>query len=179
MAIKIERIVEEDLNLGIGPVDVTMPGGGTAVGHKIGPQSFHAMAFIASMDGGQSVDAGEAAATVALDSEDLDVAGWFDPATFKFTPNVPGRYQFDAYLAISAFAGKVTVSIFVNSTLVVSTEMVRDGDSGQVTISGLVSLNGDTDYVTLRVSHDDDTAGTLTVTSARMSGFITGKYDTA
>lgn len=36
MSVPYERIVEEDLNLGYGSVTVTMPGGGTATGNKVG-----------------------------------------------------------------------------------------------------------------------------------------------
>lgn len=40
MAIPYEKLVKEDLNLGYGTVDVTMPAGGTATGTKIGLHTF-------------------------------------------------------------------------------------------------------------------------------------------
>lgn len=40
MAIPYEKIVEEDLNLGTGTVDVTMPGGGSSTGHRVHIGSF-------------------------------------------------------------------------------------------------------------------------------------------
>lgn len=40
MAIPFERIVQEDINVGHGTVNVTMPGGGSAVGNKINYRTF-------------------------------------------------------------------------------------------------------------------------------------------
>jgi len=40
MSIPYEKAVTEDLNLGYGAVDVTMPGGGTASGAKVGIHTF-------------------------------------------------------------------------------------------------------------------------------------------
>lgn len=175
MAVKYERIVEEDLNLGVGTVDVTMPAGGTAIGHRIGPQTFTALAFIAAADGSQVVTGGLAAEVVELPTSELDVVDWFDDATtYEFAPTVAGRYHIDAYLAMAAFTGTVVVGIYKNDTLIVANEMVRSAATGQLTLSALVDLDGDADVVTLRVSHNDG-ANPRTVTAARMSGFIVGR----
>lgn len=173
MAVKYERIVEEDLNLGTGTVDVSMPGGGTAVGHRIGPHTFTALAFIASAAGGQFITGGAAAAIVQLVTEELDVAEWFDNGNYEFAPNVDGRYQIDAYLALAIFTGTAVVSIYKNDSVVVATEMVRADATGQITLSALVDLD-DGDVVTLRMSHNDGT-NLRTVTAARLSGFIVGR----
>ncbi len=173
MAVKYERVVEEDLNLGVGTVDVTMPGGGTAVGHRIGPQSFTALVFIAT-GSGQFITGGLAPATVQLTSEEIDVVDWFDTVVSEFAPNVAGRYHVDAYFALAAFSGTAIVAIYKNEDLVVATEMVRSAATGQVTLSALVDLDGDTDVVTLRVSHNDG-ANQRAVTAARMSAFIVGR----
>ena len=174
MAVKYERIVEEDLNLGTGTVDVSMPGGGTVVGHRIGPHTFTALAFIASAAGGQFITGGAAAATVQLTIEDLDVAEWFDPSTYEFHPNVTGRYQIDGFLTLGEFTGTAVVSIYKNDDVVVSNEMVRAVAAGSLTLSALVDLDGDTDIVTLRVSHNDGT-NLRPVSAARLSGFIVGR----
>lgn len=178
MAIKIERIVEEDLNLGVGEVDVTMPGGGTVVGHKIGPHSLNSLSFVASMDGGQPITDGDAAAVVQLDTEEIDVGEWYSPSTFKFLPNVPGRYQFDGFLSIDSFVGTITVSLFKNTGEVVASQLVRaSAGGGKITVGGLISLDGTADYVTLRATYSG--SGSVTIAAARLSGFITGKYETA
>lgn len=56
MAVPYERIVSEDFNLGHGDVEVTMPGGGTATGSKVGihtflPYTFNVRDFGATGDG--------------------------------------------------------------------------------------------------------------------------------
>lgn len=40
MAVKYEKVVAEDLNLGRGTVSVSMPAGGTATGTRIGLRTF-------------------------------------------------------------------------------------------------------------------------------------------
>ncbi len=45
MAIPYEPLVSEDFNRGYGPVQVTMPAGGSAVGHKVGIHTFLEKAF--------------------------------------------------------------------------------------------------------------------------------------
>lgn len=174
MAVKYEKIVEEDLNLGIGTVDVTMPGGGTAVGHRIGPQSFTAVGFVATAPGTQAITGGAAAAVVQFTTEEFDIASWFNTSTFKFIPDVAGRYHIDAALVLAAFTGTVTVGVYKNSTAVIEVEAVRTAAVAKVALSALVTLNGDTDEITLRVSHNDG-VNNRTVTSARLSGYIVGR----
>lgn len=174
MAVKYERIVEEDLNIGTGTVDVTMPGGGTAVGHRIGFQSFVSIAFIATMDGGQNITGGAAAATVQLDTEELDVMGWYNAATYTFTPEVNGIYQVEAFLKLAAYTGTATVGIYKNSTQIIASDMVRGATAGQVTLSAQISMNGSTDTITLKVSHNDGT-NLREVQAARLSAVVVGK----
>lgn len=171
MAVRYERVVEEDLNLGFGTVDVTMPGGGTAVGHQIGPQSFIAMAFVASRSTAQAIVGGAGATVVQLSTEELDSATWFSTSTYKFLPNVTGKYHFDAYAALSSFTGTATVSIAKNGTTVVATEVIRVAATGKVALSALIELDGDDDYVTLTVASDVN----VNVIAARLDGFLVGK----
>lgn len=174
MAVKYERIVEEDLNLGVGTVDVSMPGGGTAVGHRIGPQTFSALTFIATSTGGQSVHGGSAAAVVQMTEEEVDVADWFSLVSYAFLPTVAGRYHVDAYLALETFTGVATLAIYKNSDVVVAIDMVRESAAGQTAISALIDLDGETDVVTVRISHNDGTNDRL-VTAARFSGYLVGR----
>lgn len=176
MAVKVEKIVAQDLNLGVGTVEVTMPGGGTAIGDKIGPQTFRSLAFIASMDGGQAITGGAAAETVELDDEELDSAEWYDDATFKFIPTLPGLFYVDAFVHLEAFTGIATVGIYKNSTAVVETQMARTAAAGKVTLSCLVELDGDDDEITLRVSHNDST-NDRDIEAARMSAMNVGNVE--
>jgi hypothetical protein len=175
VAVKIERIVEEDLNLGVGPVDVTMPGGGTVVGHKIGPQSFFSLSTIASMDGGQPLTDGNAA-VVQLDTEESDVGQWYSPSLLQFQPNVAGFYHFDAYLKITSFLGRVILSIYKNSTEIVAVDKDQTvANSGRLAVGALIELDGSSDFVTMRATFIDGLGSSVTIEAARLSGFIVGK----
>ena len=178
MAVKYERIVEEDLNIGTGTVDVTMPGGGTVVGHRIGLHSFVALTAIASMAGGQNITGGAAPAIVQLSTEEVDVMDWFNPSTYTFTPTVDGTYQVDAYLKMAAFTGPAIVAVYKNSSQVVAHEMIRSGASGQATVSAQIRMNGSTDTLTLRVSHGEGVV-LREVQSARLSVTLIGRAATA
>lgn len=61
MSIPYEKIVAEDLHLGSGTVSVTMPGGGSATGHKVGLHSFF----------GATYDPSDLAATIAAIGSDV------------------------------------------------------------------------------------------------------------
>lgn len=171
-AVKYERLVEEDLDIGIGTVDRTMPGGGTAVGHRVGPQSFVSLGFAATAPGSQNLTGGASAATITLDTEVFDVASWF--ASNTFTPDVAGKYHFDGFLHLAAFSGTLTVGIYKNSTAIVEVDVVRTAAAAKVSLSALIDLDGDTDTVTLKAAHNDG-VNTRAVTAARLSGFITGR----
>lgn len=65
MAVPYERIVEEDLNIGSGTVDVSMPAGGTATGTQIGLHTFMGDGVVSVTDYG-AVGDGLANDTVAF-----------------------------------------------------------------------------------------------------------------
>lgn len=173
MSVPYEKVVEEDLNLGTDTVDVTMPGGGTATGHKINPSTFPALAFSATAPGSQSITGGAAAAVVELIAEDFDTKSWFNTSTYRFTPQKAGYYQINADLLLAAFTGTATISIYKNTTPWAAVQVVRTAAAGRATLSALLSLDGSTDYVVMRVEHDDSTNGRV-VTSARLSGVCVG-----
>lgn len=173
MAVKYERIVEEDLNLGIGAVDVTMPAGGTAVGHRIGPHTFTGLGFIATLTSPQAFVGGPTDVTAIFNAEEYDPAGWYDAATGVFTAAIAGLYRFEAYVYMQAFTGRFFVSIYKNGTYQVYDEAARTAQDAAVTVPATIKLEvGDT--VTVRVSHSDG-AVSRTVTEGRFSGFIVGR----
>lgn len=85
MGIPYEKLVEEDLNLGSGAVDVTMPAGGTATGHKIGLHSFgfwlNAQDFIDAAGGNDTVGI-QAAFTASQAANGVPI--WFPARTTPY-----------------------------------------------------------------------------------------------
>lgn len=161
MSVPYEKLVAEDLNLGIGTVQVTMPAGGTATGNKINPATFAALgAFSVSAPGTQVVTGIE---DVELTNEAFDTHSWFNTGTFRYIPQKAGYYAFQACLTFTA-AGQV--SICKNGVAFMS---ARVTDEGTWTVSGLASANGSTDEFRLILD-----SGTGTITAARFSGHCVG-----
>ena len=66
MAVLYELIVEEDLNLGTGQVEVHMPGGGTVIGTRINLDSLPAKEGSATYDPASLADGAGVTTTVAV-----------------------------------------------------------------------------------------------------------------
>lgn len=100
-------------------------------------------AFSASMVGTFSISA--ATVTKAtLNTEQFDTASCFDNTTnYRFTPNVAGYYQLNATYG-QVLSGTSYAAIYKNGSL-----LFQGGASGNPTVSGLVYMNGTTDYVEL------------------------------
>lgn len=98
-AIPYEKIVAEDLNLGSGAVDVTMPGGGTASGTKIGLHTFNF--FFNAKDYG-AVGDGATDDTAALNAA-------YAAAKAKQAPLYipPGRYVFSSALTWNGYVSVI------------------------------------------------------------------------
>lgn len=172
-AVKYERIVEEDLNLGIGTVDVTMPAGGTAVGHRIGPQTFTALGFIARLVTAQPFLGSISDVVTIFDEEVYDPADWYNAQAGIFTAEVAGIYRVDGYAYMESFTGRLFVSIYKNNSYVVYDEAVRVAQDAAVTVSGALKLEvGDT--VSIRISHTDG-GNTKNVTEGQFSVMLIGR----
>lgn len=150
-----------------------MPGGGTAVGSKIGVHTFPVQAFAASLSSSQSITGGAAAAVVDLDTEDLDTEGWYTPGSASFQPDVAGMYLLIGSLTLAAFSGVVTVTLYRGATQVAVVDAARTSAAASVQISQLVSMNGSTDAITMKVEHSDG-SNARNVTAATLVGALQG-----
>jgi len=173
VAVKYERLVEEDLDIGTGVVDRTMPGGGTAVGHRVGPQSLVALAFAATAGGSQNITGGAGATVVQYTTEEFDVAGWFSTSTYKFLPDVAGKYWIDVYLQLAAYSGTAILGVYKNGTLVAEVDAIRTAATARMHLSALVQLDGVDDYVEIKAQHNDST-NNRAASASRVSAFIVG-----
>lgn len=93
-------------------------------------------------------------------------------ASSRFTPNVAGYYQINASVGfVPALSTNVALSIYKNGT-----ELLRGAQLASLmfgmSMSGLVSMNGTTDYIEIYIYNG--TGGTATVGNFTGSTFVTG-----
>jgi hypothetical protein len=117
------------------------------------------------------------ATKVTLGAEQFDSAGCF--AASRFTPNVAGRYQFNAVLLGTAtnMTG-LYVAFYKNGTLYsIGTNIAFAAQTGSIQIvhTDLIEMNGSTDYVEL-FGYITGTSPSLSADTAsqtcRLSGFL-------
>ena len=142
------------------------------MGNKIGTQTFDALAFAASLGSAQSIASSAAAEIVDLDTEDLDTEGWYTPGSATFQPDVAGIYLITGQLTLASFTGTLTVYLYRGVTIVATVEAVRTAATATVQITALVSMNGSTDTITMKVVQTD--AASKNVTAASLSGILLG-----
>ncbi len=87
---------------------------------------------------------------IAMNTETIDTNSCYDTGTYRFTPNVAGYYHIEAGVASAAdsgFAGGI-VSIYKNGAgQRYSEKMGGTNNIDWARTSGLIYLNGTTDYV--------------------------------
>lgn len=169
-SVPYERIVAEDLEIGTGTVEVTMPAGGTATGHALNPSSFGALGFAATAPGNQSIPA-STLTQVEFNTEEFDTEGWF--ASHIFTPQKAGYYLAMVTVNLASFTGTLTLGIYKNgSTLIDSLDVVRSAAPGRAHLTAVVAMNGSTDTLQAKVTQTDSAA--KVVSSGRFSAVNVG-----
>ena len=94
---------------------------------------------------------------VEYNSESWDTQNWYDTSTFKYTPQVAGKYKFDAAIWIGGLGSDSTelqLSIYKNTDRHSRSNRVDDLNyNGQQStiITDIVDLNGSSDYVQVRL----------------------------
>jgi hypothetical protein len=88
---------------------------------------------------------------LACSFEVFDTNSNYDNATnYRFTPTVAGYYQINGHVALAAALGIVAVSIYKNGGNFYSgSSAALNTGFTQANVSGVVYLNGSTDYVEL------------------------------
>lgn len=109
-------------------------------------------AFSAYIGTTQSVTSG-AATKIAFDTEEFDTNSCYDTANYRFTPTVAGYYQVNltAYMATNAAGTSAGTYIYKNGSAVLRNDLRYTSSSstlyGIPSLSGIVYLNGTTDYI--------------------------------
>jgi hypothetical protein len=105
-------------------------------------------AFIARKTATQTIVSG-ALTKAVMEVEDYDTDNCFDLANSRFTPNVPGFYQVSALMYAAPSSGAAYAHIYKNGADYLYGTGAPQGVSGA---SGLVYMNGTTDYLEFWVS---------------------------
>lgn len=130
-------------------------------------------AFSARRSTSQTGIASGTATKVQLTVEDFDTANAFDNATnYRFTPQVAGYYQMSGSVYITgATITTVATLIRKNGSDVLTTFFTGPSTGDQkLAVSGLLYLNGSTDYVEL---FGQATGGTVSFgTDSFLTGFL-------
>lgn len=96
-----------------------------------------------------------------VNTEMFDTNSCFDTGTYRFTPTVAGYYQVNAQVAFQTAATLVIASVWKNGVRgFVESLIWTTGGLTTVSCSGIVYMNGTTDYLDLR-AYSDSTANTV------------------
>jgi len=98
---------------------------------------------------------------VEVDTETFDSGSVFNTGTYKYTPNKAGMYLVTAGVYVTAFDGgeRMSCRLLKNGTSFANGSLSKqDGagsTEGQLSVAtGLVSMNGSTDYIQLGAAHN-------------------------
>lgn len=129
----------------------------------------NAPAFAAYADVTTSLPTG-AATKVLFQQENFDTAGNF--ASSRFTPTVAGYYQLNARVQCNGSTTNALAMIYKNGS-VFAAGAADPGtfSSPIITVSGLVYLNGTTDYAEIFVSHSTGSSVGTVVSDASLTRF--------
>jgi len=109
-------------------------------------------AFSAYVGTTQNVTSGSVT-KIAFDTEEFDTNSCYDTSTYRFTPNVAGYYQVNltAYMATNAAGSAAGTNIYKNGSAVLRNDFRYTSTSATLysipSLSGIVYLNGTTDYI--------------------------------
>jgi hypothetical protein len=125
-------------------------------------------AFSAYRHAALNIAANGVATALAADTEDLDVSNWFDTATGKYTPQVPGYYRIAGMAIVVAIAAfkQVYVMLYKNGAAYKTGSLSpQSGGAGNAGSSGswIAQANGTTDYFELMVFQTDTVVRALSV----------------
>jgi hypothetical protein len=106
-------------------------------------------AFSAYQSSAQSISSGTWT-KIQFQTEDFDTASCFDNSTnYRFTPNVAGYYQVTGRIRPNSTNGEAEIGIYKNGSAWFhgSNVNVSSGNQWGTTATGLLYMNGSTDYV--------------------------------
>ena len=155
------------------PAGVTIANAGTATGFG-GEKNLPY--FCANINGNQEVSA-NAFTTLQFNQESSDSGSCFDTSTYRFTPNVAGRYYISGFIRSgeSEDHDNFQLAIYKNGNQTRLSNL-RHLHYHTAHIDGLIEMNGSSDYVELKLSHDRSGASTIIgdAIQSQFQGFFVG-----
>ena len=149
---------------------LAVSGTATGVGEKNLPY------FCANMNGNQEC-AANTFTTLAFNQESSDSGGCYNTSTYRFTPNVTGRYYISGFIrsAESEDHDNFQLAIYKNGSQTRLSNL-RHLHYHTAHIDGLIEMNGSSDYVELKLSHDRSGDSTIVGDSvqSQFQGFFVG-----
>ena len=132
-----------------------------------------APAFSAYMSATQSIS-NVTATKLVFNTENFDTNSNYDTSTYRFTPTVAGYYQFSARIATPASGTGITY-IYIgknNDTSIGLNSSAGNNTNGlTVSTSGLLYMNGTTDYVEAFTYQSTGGTATMGSTSSGYANF--------
>jgi len=132
--------------------------------------------FCANMNGNQEC-AANTFTTLAFNQESSDSGSCYNTSTYRFTPNVTGRYYISGFIrsAESEDHDNFQLAIYKNGSQTRLSNL-RHLHYHTAHIDGLIEMNGSSDYVELKLSHDRSGASTIVGDSvqSQFQGFFVG-----
>ncbi len=113
---------------------------------------------------------------VAIDTISFDTEGVVDTTNSRITPSLPGYYQVSAQVFIKDVpdGGLIVASILKNGIGVSAGSGIRGGAQsyGESVVSGLIYMNGETDYLEVSVYNSHSSALALYVASISRQNYL-------
>ena len=132
--------------------------------------------FCANMNGNQEC-AANTFTTLAFNQESSDSGSCYNTSTYRFTPNVTGRYYISGFIrsAETEDHDNFQLAIYKNGSQTRLTNL-RHLHYHTAHIDGLIEMNGSSDYVELKLSHDRSGDSTIIgdAIQSQFQGFFVG-----
>ena len=161
------------------PSGVTIANSGTATGFGESNLPY----FYVTRDSNQTIST-STYTVIQFDSVELDTASGYNTGTYRYTPNVAGKYFFQFVLQ-STYGGSAPVNEYgelrKNGTSVVETSARGNGHGyGSITQgSAILTMNGSSDYIDVRSYGDSGTSyileGNGTLKRTYLLGYLVSK----